>query len=166
MVGEGGAGQGTLAAPVWSWIQSLSGPGSRFGILHDQDHPPTQARRQPGRARTGPARFVPPGLVLPGRGRPGPTSLRPAGPLSKKLFTLFDLCVSSLRRGHANLLCIVPILADDLRRESDSVDSVVTKNLMVIKRETRDVRTFAGGHTVSNAPDLFRPPKLSGTGPG
>ena len=30
----------------------------------------------------------------------------------------FDLCVSSLRRGHANLLCIVPILTDDPRRES------------------------------------------------
>jgi hypothetical protein len=27
----------------------------------------------------------------------------------QKLFTLLDLCVSSLRRGHANLLCIVPI---------------------------------------------------------
>ena len=38
--------------------------------------------------------------------------------LSKKLFTLLDLCVSSLRRGHANLLCIVPILTDDPRRES------------------------------------------------
>ena len=25
----------------------------------------------------------------------------------EKLFTLLDLCVSSLRRGHANLLCIV-----------------------------------------------------------
>ncbi len=25
---------------------------------------------------------------------------------------------------------------------------------------------LADGHTVSNAPDLFRPPKLSGTGPG
>ena len=24
------------------------------------------------------------------------------------LFTLLDVCVSSLRRGHANLLCIVP----------------------------------------------------------
>ena len=31
-----------------------------------------------------------------------------------KLFTLLDLCVSSLRRGHANILCIVPILTDDL----------------------------------------------------
>ena len=35
-----------------------------------------------------------------------------------RLFTLLDLCVSSLRRGHANLLCIVPILTDDPRRES------------------------------------------------
>ena len=38
----------------------------------------------------------------------------------KKLFTLLDLCVSSLRRGHANLLCIVPILTDDPRRESEN----------------------------------------------
>ena len=40
---------------------------------------------------------------------------------SKKLFTLLDLCVSSLRRGHANLLCIVPILTDDPRRESKTI---------------------------------------------
>ena len=39
--------------------------------------------------------------------------------LDKKLGTLLDLCVSSLRRGHANLLCIVPILSDDPRRESN-----------------------------------------------
>ena len=38
----------------------------------------------------------------------------------QKLGTLLDLCVSSLRRGHANLLCIVPILSDDPRRESNS----------------------------------------------
>ena len=38
----------------------------------------------------------------------------------QKIDTLLDLCVSSLRRGHANLLCIVPILTDDLRRESKS----------------------------------------------
>ena len=37
----------------------------------------------------------------------------------KKCDTLLDLCVSSLRRGHANLLCIVPILTDDLRRGSN-----------------------------------------------
>ena len=43
----------------------------------------------------------------------------PSKELPKKLFTLLDLCVSSLRRGHANLLCIVPILTDDPRRESE-----------------------------------------------
>ena len=35
-----------------------------------------------------------------------------------QLFTLLDVCVSSLRRGNANLLCIVPTLTDDPRRES------------------------------------------------
>jgi hypothetical protein len=39
------------------------------------------------------------------------------------MFTLLDLCVSSLRRGHANLLCIVPILTDDPRRESENIQS-------------------------------------------
>ena len=38
--------------------------------------------------------------------------------MGKKCDTLLDLCVSSLRRGHANLLCIVPIKIDDSRRES------------------------------------------------
>jgi hypothetical protein len=37
------------------------------------------------------------------------------------MITLLDLCVSSLRRGHANLLCIVPILTDDPRGESIDV---------------------------------------------
>ena len=32
--------------------------------------------------------------------------------------------------------------------------------------ETNKDIIVADGHTVSNAPDLFRPPKLSGTGPG
>ena len=52
------------------------------------------------------------------------TCWRASGPceVSKKLFTLLDLCVSSLRRGHANLLCIVPILTDDPRRESEKYD--------------------------------------------
>ena len=34
------------------------------------------------------------------------------------MFTLLDLCASSMRRGNANLLCIVPILTGDPRRES------------------------------------------------
>ena len=32
--------------------------------------------------------------------------------IRKKFGPFLDLCVSSLRRGHANLLCIVPILSD------------------------------------------------------
>ena len=39
----------------------------------------------------------------------------------KRLFTLLDLCVSSLRRGHAILLCTVPSVTDDPRRESYSI---------------------------------------------
>ena len=39
----------------------------------------------------------------------------------RKCDTLLDLCVASLRRGHANLLCVVPILTDDPRRESNRV---------------------------------------------
>ena len=39
---------------------------------------------------------------------------------TKNLVTLLDLCVSSLRRGHANLLCIVPSLTDDPRKESSA----------------------------------------------
>ena len=38
--------------------------------------------------------------------------------VAKEFSTLPDLCVSSLRRGHANLICIVPILTDDPRKES------------------------------------------------
>ena len=60
---------------------------------------------------------------IPGGCFPNPGSI-PAvflgaalGP-QKNLVTLLDLCVSSLRRGHANLLCIIPILSDDLRGES------------------------------------------------
>ena len=35
------------------------------------------------------------------------------------LFAVALLCVSSLRRGRANLLCLAPSLADDPRRESN-----------------------------------------------
>ena len=36
---------------------------------------------------------------------------------AKKLRYLLELCVSSLPRGHANLLCIVPILTDEPKLE-------------------------------------------------
>ena len=46
------------------------------------------------------------------------SALRVIGLLMFMLFSLLDLFVSSLRRGHANILCIVPSLTDDPRRES------------------------------------------------
>ena len=55
------------------------------------------------------------------------------GSIKKKLFTLLELCVSSLRRGHANLLCIVPILTDDLRRGSKIILLPAKKNVNLIK---------------------------------
>ena len=49
--------------------------------------------------------------------------IRISHPIETKTYktccTLLDLCVSSLRKGHANLLCIVPILTDDPRKESN-----------------------------------------------
>ena len=39
-------------------------------------------------------------------------------PTQKSPQVFLESCVSSLRRGHANLLSIVPILTDDPRRES------------------------------------------------
>jgi hypothetical protein len=44
---------------------------------------------------------------------------RPPPTVCKQMFTLLDECASSLRRGHANLLCTVPILSDDRRRGSN-----------------------------------------------
>ena len=56
-----------------------------------------------------------------------------AAMVCKKLFTLLDLCVSSLRRGHANLLCIVPSLTDDPRRESKGKGwDAVNENSLII----------------------------------
>ena len=40
------------------------------------------------------------------------------GLLHEEMCTLLDVCVSSLRRGHANLLYVVPSLTDGPRRES------------------------------------------------
>ena len=69
----------------------------------------TQAKKPKGEVAS-----AAPGIGQPKQGEP-PTKVAPANAAfcfgcSKKLFTLLDLCVSSLRRGHANLLCIVPML--------------------------------------------------------
>ena len=39
-------------------------------------------------------------------------------------------------------------------------------NLRLVPSGCCEIHLLADGHTVSNAPDLIRPPKLSGTGPG
>ena len=60
----------------------------------------------------------------------------------KKLVTLLDLCVSSLRRGHANLLCIVPILTDDLLGGSTDHEAAGESLLSVTLRS--DTSAFPG----------------------
>ena len=64
----------------------------------------------------------------------------------KKCDTLLDLCVSSLRRGHANLLCIVPILTDDLRGGSGQISETMYK-LQCLKL----FHTHARQHTINAA---------------
>ncbi|KAG5583100.1 hypothetical protein H5410_053727, partial [Solanum commersonii] len=49
---------------------------------------------------------------------------------AKKFGPFLDLCVSSLRRGHANLLCIVPILSD----VPEGTDSIVELGFLVCCR--------------------------------
>lgn len=83
-------------------------PGSRSPISRDIGH----RRFRPCRNHSG-------------RGRPRrelPADLRPEDEhcllRRNNQSTLLDLCMSSVRRRHANLLCVVPILSDDLRRVS------------------------------------------------
>ena len=52
---------------------------------------------------------------------------RPKAEPSKKFGPFLDLCVSSLRRGHANLLCIVPILSDVSEETTNNVVSFLFK---------------------------------------
>ena len=77
------------------------------------------------------------------------------------MFTLLDLCVSSLRRGHANLLCIVPILTDDPRRESDRTSHNCHVSLYINERGTPpgkevevhcDRASLAGSRTAKSEP--------------
>ena len=66
----------------------------------------------------------------------------------KKFVTLLDLCVSSLRRGYANLLCIVPILTDDLRRGSKREDRKgCTLRCMRISRRALRASKWGGPRT-------------------
>ena len=90
---------------------------------------------------------------------------------SKELFTLLDLCVSSLRRGHANLLCIVPILTDEPRRESNCATvrtwcapSALAMHRAVFKRlgQGAPAGDVARAHSISQArsPNVARATKV------
>ena len=72
------------------------------------------------------------------------------GKIRAVLFTLLDLCVSSLRGGHAKLLCIVPILTDDPRRASRNKESFAKFS----DGPPRLIRRGVGG-TRSAAPPLY-----------
>lgn len=66
---------------------------------------------------------------------------------------LLDLCVSSLRRGHANLLCIVPIFTDDHRSGSYSPMHARAYNCLhwsrLPKPKTTSTQTYLSIATIS-----------------
>ena len=87
---------------------------------------------------------------------------------AKNLVTLLDLCVSSLRRGHANLLCIVPILSDDLRGESTKL-----KFPAITRTALRRFQCSRGGPAFTIEAGAAEPamcqtrgPKVVGSSPG
>ena len=58
---------------------------------------------------------------------------------SQKIWNASRICVSSLRRGHANLLCIVPVLAYVLPKRAQVLCLVYedyTAYLMIISRSS------------------------------
>ena len=67
---------------------------------------------------------------------------------------LLDLCVSSLRRGHANLLCIVPILSDDPRRESTYVCLCICEYLHVRTCTQDSVLNFTASIHIRASPSI------------
>ena len=66
------------------------------------------------------------------------------------LLTLLDLRVSSLRRGHANLLCIVPILTDDPRRESNGMLGPLLRGRLLEDLQAVPVDTLSAAHKYPN----------------
>ena len=95
---------------------------------HDQTHP-SHIFRGVG---AGPGSVPPPGG---GRGIGGTTNS----------VTLLDVCVPSLRRGHDNLLCIVPILSDDLRGESTDGQWPALRSSLSRCKHTHGTKPFRHG---------------------
>lgn len=80
----------------------------------------------------------------------------------------------ALRLAIDRLHCTVAILAQGTSRAVAVTQALfifvcigtLGSILVVVARVFLMQTVIAGGHTASNAPDLFRPPKLSGAGPG
>ena len=64
------------------------------------------------------------------------------------LFTLLDSCVSSLRRGHANLLCIVPSLTDDPRKETEMKTCFLHIDIPTVTNHRQSFVNMPIGHHV------------------
>ena len=111
-------------AGAWGSVeqaQAVSSSGALRLLLPSPGLPRLQWHRSPSRslgvARLGGRLYTGTRLVA----GVASSCQRAVGTQQKNLVTLLDLCVSSLRRGHANLLCVVPTLTDDPRRESHFV---------------------------------------------
>ena len=81
------------------------------------------------------------------------------------MMSLVDLCVSSLRRGHANL-CIVPFLSDDRRSEMVSLGFRLRGPSPLAQRlQVQCLRATApGGSRAGAAPPRVRPGWAVGLG--
>ena len=121
----------SCAAPLSSGFPRSRAPGERPTGRRARGNIPPPRRDPKGPAGAGPLSPSRPGAAFPGPGRHREESAatlsarsRWAGLREVRLMvfvTILDMCMSSLRRGHANILCIVPILTDDPRRESREV---------------------------------------------
>ena len=80
-------------------------------------------------------------------------------------FSLLGMCVGGLKQGFGSSF----FLSWHVCGWVETVQGIVLLEVLwtVVFQEAEGENTItADGHTTSNAPDLFRPPKLSGVGPG
>ena len=66
-------------------------------------------------------------------------------------------------RGFSKTLAVMVVA---FRARHLPTAALLIKNVLLLVPCGVRAGAFADGHTASNAPDLFRPPKLSGAGPG
>ena len=81
--------------------------------------------------------------------------------MKKKFGPFLDLCVSSLRRGHANLLCIVPILSDVPEGTSSSanwsyINACIIKGLTSVGLERSSNNTNRNNIKFAQPPSTHR----------